>query len=155
MSDQMSNLQIIDDDNLTDRFLTFIIEGESYGIGIEYVTEIIGVIPITPIPKTKEHIKGIINLRGLIVPVVSIRNRFHLEEIEFNEQTCIVVITLNGNEIGLIVDEVLEVIKFTEESISQAPPTNKGTQSIYLNGIGQSSENVFMLIDLEKLLNDE
>ena len=155
MSDPVSNLQIIDDDNLTDRFLTFIIDNERYGIGIEFVTEIIGIIGITPIPKTKPHIKGIINLRGLIVPVVSIRNRFNLEEIEYDERTCIVVINYNDTDIGLIVDEVLEVIKFNDETISQAPSTSKGSQSKFLNGIGQSNEDVFMLIDLDKLLNDE
>ncbi len=143
-----------DEDTLKDRYLTFYIGGESYAIEIEYVREIIGIQKITSIPNIKSFIKGIINLRGIIIPVVEVRLRFGMKEIDYNDRTCIIVVHVNNTQIGLIVDEVSEVMKIEEDMVFPPPQTGKGSKSRFIKSLGRIDEDVKIMLDLIKLLYD-
>jgi len=144
-----------DEDTLKDKYLTFKIANEDYAIEIKYVIEIIRIQKITRIPNIKDYIKGIINLRGIIIPVVEIRKRFNLLEIEYDDRTCIIVVMINNNSIGLIVDDVAEVIDITESNLTLPPSTNKGNQSRFIQAIGNAGEKVKIILDIHKLLYEE
>ena len=141
------------EDTQKGKFLTFNMGNEYYGIEIKYVTEIIGLQPITEIPEMPPYIKGIINLRGKIIPVMDVRLRFRKPFREYNDRTCIVVIEIKEISIGLIVDSVSEVISIPEEQIVLPPSvTKEGTR--YIKGIGKVGSDVKLLLDSDKLLNE-
>lgn len=142
------------EDTMKDRYLTFEIGGESYGIDIKYVREIVGLQPITPVPELPDYIKGIINLRGKIIPVVDVRLRFRKPFKEYTDRTCVIVIDLNDTSVGLIVDSVSEVLTIPENQISPPPELNK-TSSRYIKGIGKAADGVKLLIDCDSFLNDD
>jgi len=149
-----AGVELDTENTLEDRYLTFKTGDEQYAFGIEYVTEIIGIQNITPVPNIKPFIKGIINLRGIIYPVICVRKRFNIPEIPYNDRTCIIIVNVNNNGIGLIVDEVAEVIKILPEQISPPPQTNKGSHSKFIKGIGRVGENLKIILDIKKLLYD-
>lgn len=144
-----------DEDTLKDRYLSFIIGDEDYGIEIKYVTEIVGIQKITQVPNVKEYIKGIINLRGIIIPVVEVRTRFRMNLIEYNDRTCIIVVNVRNVAIGLIVDEVSEVLNIPKNIIDPPPQTNKGTNSAFIQGVGKVGNDVKFILDINKLLYDD
>jgi purine-binding chemotaxis protein CheW len=141
------------EDTQKGKFLTFCIGQEFYGIEIKYVTEIIGLQPITEIPEMPDYIKGIINLRGKIIPVMDVRLRFKKPFREYNDRTCIVVIEISEVSIGLIVDTVSEVISISDEEIV-APPNVTKDGNKYIKGIGKVGSDVKLLLDSDKLLNE-
>ena len=141
------------EDTQKGKFLTFCIGNEYYGIEIKYVTEIIGLQPITEIPEMPEYIKGIINLRGKIIPVMDVRLRFRKPFREYNDRTCIVVIDIREVSIGLIVDTVSEVISIPDEEIV-APPNMAKEGNKYIKGIGKVGSDVKLLLDSDKLLDE-
>jgi purine-binding chemotaxis protein CheW len=143
----------LEEDTLKGRFLTFALGNESYGIEIRYVTEIIGIQPITEVPELPDYVKGIINLRGKIIPVMDVRLRFKKKFREYNDRTCIVVVDIQNNSIGLIVDSVSEVITIPETEIV-APPDMSKEGSKYISGIGKVGNEVKLLLDCDKLLNE-
>lgn len=142
------------EDTLKDRFLSFQLGDEIYAFEIKYVTEIIGMQKITSIPNIQEFILGIINLRGIIVPVVDVRKRFSMPEIEYGERACIIVVKVNNTEIGLLVDEVSEVIVIQEKKITQSPKTNKKTKSRFIEGMAKIGDEVKLVLNMHKLLYD-
>jgi len=141
------------EDTQKGKFLTFCMGSEFYGIEIKYVTEIIGLQPITEIPEMPIYIKGIINLRGKIIPVMDVRLRFKKPFREYNDRTCIVVIDIREVSIGLIVDSVSEVISIPDEEIV-APPNMAKEGNKYIKGIGKVGSDVKLLLDSDKLLNE-
>lgn len=143
-----------DEDTLTDRYLTFNIGKQIYAIEIRNITEIIGIQKITKVPNIKPFIKGIINLRGIIVPIVDVRKRFNLPAVEYDEKTCIVVVNFNNVEIGLIVDEVAEVINIPAEELSPPPETNKGSESRFIEAMAKINKSIIILLNLERVLYD-
>ncbi|SHI68426.1 chemotaxis protein CheW [Lutispora thermophila] len=142
-----------EEDTQKGRYLIFSIDSESYGIEIQYVTEIIGIQTITEVPELPDYIKGITNLRGKIIPVMDVRLRFRKEAKEYNDRTCIIVIDIMGMSVGLIVDGVTEVVTITD--ISQLPQMNQRNQNRYVKNIGKIGNEVRLLLDCEKLLTDE
>lgn len=144
-----------DEDTQKGKFLTFIIGNEAYGIGIQFVTEIIGILPIAELPELPDYIRGIINLRGKIIPVMDVRLRFKKPFHEYDGRTCIVVIDILDNTVGLIVDSVAEVITIADEEIVPPPSSSTGNNNKYINGIGKVGNNVKLLLDCEKLLSPE
>ena len=141
------------EDTQKGKFLTFCMGNDFYGIEIKFVTEIIGMQPITEIPEMPEYIKGIINLRGKIIPVMDVRLRFRKPFREYNDRTCIVVIDINEVSVGLIVDSVSEVMSIPDEEIV-APPSMSKEGNKYIKGIGKVGTDVKLLLDSDKLLND-
>ncbi len=144
-----------EEDTQKDKYLSFRIADEFYAIEIRYVKEIFGIQKITSVPNVREYIKGIINLRGIIIPIVDVRLRFKLTETEYDEKTCIIVVNYNETPIGLIVDEVSEVLNLPESKIKPPPQTNKGSKSRFIAGIGKDGEEVKMILNLGKFLYDD
>lgn len=135
------------------RYLTFALGREIYGIEIRFVTEIIGIQPITVLPQVPDYIKGIINVRGKIIPIIDMRLKFKKEAMPYNDRTCIIVIDTGEVCVGLIVDNVAEVLSIDDEHI--VPPPDTGKQNRYISGIGKAGDDVKLLLDCEKLLIEE
>ena len=143
------------EDTQKGKFLTFSIGKEAYGFEIKHVTEIIGIQEITEVPELPIYVKGIINLRGKIIPVMDVRLRFKKEPREYNDRTCIIVIDIRDISIGLIVDHVAEVVVIDPENIVPPPTIKTGFHNRYIKGIGKVGSEVKLLLDCDKLLNDE
>ena len=142
------------EDTQKGKFLTFTLGSESYGIEIKFVTEIIGIQPITEVPELPEYIRGIINLRGKIIPVMDVRLRFKKAFREYNDRTCVVVIDIEDVSIGLIVDSVSEVLSIQDSEIVAPPDMSKGGNR-YIKGIGKVGNDVKLILDCDKLLSKE
>lgn len=143
------------EDTQKGRFLTFLLGKESYGIEIKYVTEIIGIQEITEIPELPEYVKGIINLRGKIIPVMDVRLRFKKEAKEYNDRTCVIVVDIKDISVGLIVDNVAEVLTIPEQDIVEPPRKDRGFSNRYIKNIGKVGNEVKLLLDCEKLLTED
>ncbi len=143
-----------EEDTQKGKFLTFSIGNEMYGIEIQYVTEIIGIQTITEVPELPQYIRGIINLRGKIIPVMDVRLRFKKPFREYNDRTCVIVIDIMDMSIGLIVDSVSEVLQIPDEEIVPPPEAGKGPGNRYIKGIGKAGNDVKLLLDCEKLLSE-
>lgn len=140
------------------KYMTFKSGNEYFGLKIQYVNEIIGFQSITAIPETEDYMKGLINLRGKIIPVIDVRLRFKQEPFEYNDRTCIIVINVKSTVVGLIVEKIAEVVEIKEENILPPPSigrADKQIQNKYVYGIGKVGDTVKLLLDPDKLLNDE
>ncbi|MFP4698311.1 MAG: chemotaxis protein CheW [Eubacteriales bacterium] len=155
MSEIVEENYELEEDTQKDKYLTFDIGNEQYGINIKYVIEIIGIQDITEMPEQPIYVKGIINLRGKIIPVIDVRLRFKKEFRPYNDRTCIIVVDIVGMSIGLIVDSVEEVVDIQEQDIVNPPKMNENEKNKYLKGIGKIGDKVKLLLDCEKLLNDK
>ncbi|MDQ2086630.1 chemotaxis protein CheW [Herbivorax sp. ANBcel31] len=155
MSEVLENILDYEEDTQKGKHLTFAISSEIYGIEIKYVTEIIGIQKITEVPEMPDYVKGIINLRGKIIPVIDVRLRFKKDPLEYNDRTCIVVVEIKNISLGLIVDSVSEVVAIPESDIVPPPDSSTGFKNKYIKGIGKIEDEVKLLIDCEKLVNDE
>lgn len=140
-----------------DKYVTFKSGNEYFGLKIEYVNEIIVIQEITQIPESEEYIKGLINLRGKIIPVIDVRIRFKQEPIEYNDRTCIVVINVKDTVVGLIVEQIAEVVEIAEEDVLDTPTLGHEDkqQNQYVYGVGKVGESVKLLLDPEKLIKDD
>jgi len=143
------------EDTQKGKFLTFNIENEEYGIEIKHVTEIIGIQNITDLPDMPDYVKGVINLRGKVIPVIDVRLRFGIEERDHDERTCIIVVNIDNTAVGLIVDQVSEVIDIAENDIEPPPRVQKSTGSRFIQGLGKIDAAVKILLDVQKLLYEE
>jgi len=142
--------------NETKKFLTFFLGNEEYGIEILKVQEIIGMMPITPIPRTPSFIRGVINLRGKIIPIMDLRLKFGMEYREPTDETCIIVVQVKGNrnnQVGIIVDKVSEVLDISSEEIEETPSLGEGVDTDYILGIAKSDGGVKLLLDIDKVLS--
>ena len=139
------------------KYMTFKSGNEYFGLKIQYVNEIIGFQAITAIPETEDYIKGLINLRGKILPVIDVTLRFKQDPFEYNDRTCIIVINVKSMPVGLIVEKIAEVVDIKEENILPPPKIgrNDKTHNKYVYGIGKVGDSVKLLLDPDKLLNDE
>ncbi len=141
-------------DGTKNMYLTFAVGEEDYGVSISYVTEIINVQAITEVPELPPYIKGIINLRGKIIPVMDVRIRFNKLPQRYNDRTCIIVVDVGDSGIGLIVDLVREVMYIDEEQI--VPPSNdqSGFGKRYISGIARTGNAIKQLLEIERLVSD-
>lgn len=144
-----------DDESQENKYLTFKIDTEVYGINVLDVVEILRMIGITPIPESLPYIRGIINLRGKIIPVMDVRLRFGLEEKQADDRTCIIVVNMKGVDIGLVVDAVAEVIEIPAEQIDSMPSVHQSGHQKFIRGIGKVDDSVKILLELEKMVNEE
>jgi purine-binding chemotaxis protein CheW len=142
------------EDTQEGKYLTFHMGDEDYGIEIRYVTEIIGIQRITEVPDMPCFIKGVINLRGKVIPVMDVRARFNLPPREYDERTCIVVVQMNTTSVGLVVDKVNEVADIPPENIEPPPRSTAGGSSEYIQGMGKMGDRVKILLNVGKLLYD-
>lgn len=140
------------EDTQEGKFLTFTLGNEEYGIEIRNVTEIIGIQSITDLPDTPSFVKGVINLRGKVIPLIDVRLRFNFDEKEYDDRTCIIVVNIENMSVGLIVDTVSEVMEIPEGDIEPPPKVNNKAGSRYIKGLGKVGEEVKILLDTHKLL---
>lgn len=146
-----------DESNEKGKYMTFKSGNEYFGLAIQYVNEIIQMQEITAIPETEDYIKGLINLRGKVVPVIDVRLRFKQKPLEYNDRTCIIVVNVKSTVVGLIVEKIAEVVEINEDNILPPPKIGHGdkAQNKYVYGIGKVGNAVKLLLDPDKLLNDE
>ncbi|RJP78150.1 MAG: purine-binding chemotaxis protein CheW [Candidatus Zixiibacteriota bacterium] len=137
------------------KYLTFALGREEYGIEIRHVTEIIGIQNVTDLPDMPNFIKGVINLRGKVIPVIDVRLRFAMAEREYDERTCIVVVNIRNAAVGLIVDSVSEVLDIPGDQIEPPPMVRKGQGSRYIEGLGHVGDTVKILLNISNLLHEE
>jgi len=156
MSEIMDQLLEMDEDTQKGKFLTFIVDKEEYAIEIKYVTEIIGGIQtITEVPEVPDYVRGIINLRGKIIPVMDVNIRFKKDPKPYGDRTCIIVIDIDDLSVGLIVDNVAEVLSITEDNIVDPPADKAGFNNRYIKGIGKVGQSIKLILDCTVLLSDE
>ena len=152
--DNEQELELLEDaDEMDGKYLTFWTDNQLFGIPIADVVQIIGIQEITPIPDAPAYAKGVINLRGEIIPVVDVRKRFGRPEIPYTDHTCIIVTSLEDGWIGYIVDLVDEVTLIDDDHISPPPRVSRDNTMQYLSGIGRVNDRVVLLIDAEKILS--
>lgn len=146
-----------DTDERNGMYMTFKSGEEYFGLKIQYVSEIIQFQAITEIPETEDYIKGLINLRGKVIPVIDVRLRFCQQPFEYNDRTCIIVLNVDTMLVGLIVEKIAEVVDIREENILPPPKLGRSDrlQNKYVYGIGKVGNSVKLLLDPDKLLNDE
>jgi purine-binding chemotaxis protein CheW len=140
-----------------DKFLTFQLDTEIYGIPILDVKEIIGMIDITHIPKMPGYVKGVVNLRGKIIPVIDLRLKFGLEQREYDDRTCIIVVEMKtaGNKLsGFIVDRVSEVLDIVQENMEDIPEYSSDINEEFLKGLGKVKDKVIMILDSNMLASE-
>ena len=141
------------------KHLTFSLRPEEYGIEITRVQEIIGIMEITLVPKTPKFVKGVINLRGKVIPIIDLRQKFGMSEVEVTEETCIIVVETKLNDsmvlMGVIVDAVNEVLDITAESIEAAPQFGGTVNVEYIRGIAKRDTRVSILLDIDMVLTNE
>ena len=140
------------------KYLTFALAGEEYGIGILKVKEIIGMMAITPVPKTPEQVRGVINLRGKVIPVIDLRLKFGLPCVESTRRTCIIVaeiVTGDGQTaMGIIVDSVSEVLSIRETEIEDTPAFGAKLDTTCILGMAKSDQGIKILLDIDQVMND-
>ncbi len=145
--------------NREGKYLTFVLAGEEYGIGILKVKEIIGIMAITTVPQTPAYMKGVINLRGKVIPIVDLRLKFGMEAIDYTEKTCIIVveITNNGQKvmIGILVDSVSEVLNIKGSDIEDTPSFGSHLNTDYILGMAKTGGKVKILLDIDRVLSAE
>ncbi len=138
------------------KYLTFTLAGEDYGIGILKIREIIGMLPITPVPQTPEFVKGVINLRGRVIPVLDLRLRFAMQEGEYDDRTCIIVVEIQGDAgqvvMGIVVDTVSEVLNIKAGDIEEAPTFGTQMDTDYILGMAKIEGSVKILLDIDSVL---
>lgn len=143
------------DDDQQGMYLTFELANEYYGIWIGYVTEIIGILPFTEVPELPAYVRGIFNLRGRIIPLMDMRLRFQKEFVAYDERSCVIVIDVGKNTVGLIVDSVSEVISFEAADIIEQPMLSSGISNQFIKSIGKVGNEVKQLLDCDKLLSNQ
>lgn len=155
----MSNNVVIEEKEVVvngGEVLLFTIDEVVYGIEIDYIDEIIGIEQITVVPKVPDYIKGVINIRGKIVPIISIRKRFGKEEIPYDERTCIIVIELeSGHQVGVIVDRVREVTQVKADEICSTPAHKNVNVNNYIKSIIENADGIKLLLNCERLVTEQ
>jgi purine-binding chemotaxis protein CheW len=151
---QLEDLHDLNEDTQKGKYLTFLLGSEDYGIEIRFVTEIIGIQKITVIPEMPDYIKGVINLRGKIIPVMDVRMRFRMEPRAYDERTCVVVVNINDSSVGLVVDTVREVADIPESHIEPAADLNRSGGNSFIQGIGKIGNDIKIILDVGRILGE-
>jgi purine-binding chemotaxis protein CheW len=145
----------LEEDSQKNKYITFKLGNEEYGLEIHYVNEIIGIIEITFLPDMPDFIKGVINLRGNVIPIIDVRKRFKMAAIQYSDRACIIVVDFNELRIGLMVDAVSEVLNIPEENIEQTPKSAKIFSNKFIKGIGKVNDQVKIILNVEQILTDD
>ena len=149
----MANISTSGTSAIGSEFLTFTLGSEEYGMDILKVQEIRGYDAVTSIANTPEFIKGVINLRGIIVPIVDLRIKFHMGTVEYNLLTVVIILNLGHRVVGIVVDSVSDVLALTPEQIRPTPDLSAGLDTRYITGLGTVGERMLILVDIEKLMS--
>jgi len=152
-SDSAPNLTHNDSHKKGGKFLSFFLANEEYGIEILKVQEIIGMMGITRVPRTPTFNRGVINLRGKVIPIIDLRAKFNMPAKEHTEHTCIIVVRTGGIELGIVVDKVSEVLDIPAKDIEDTPSFGINVNTEYIFGIGKSAGHVKLLLDIDTVLS--
>ena len=156
MSEQIETTGKHDLNSLSGKYLTFKLSNETYGIEILKVQEIIGLMNITSIPRTPDFVRGVINLRGKVIPVIELRKKFNMETVEDTDHTCIIVVQVMGTgtpiTMGILVDEVSEVVDITENQLEPPPSFGTNIDTAFILAMGKLRDTVVILLDIDKVL---
>jgi purine-binding chemotaxis protein CheW len=136
------------------QYLTFLLQDQEYGLEIYKIREIRGYSPITPIPNVPPHVRGVMNLRGTVLPVIDLRMKFHLPSVEYDKFTVIVIATVADKTVGLLVDAVSDVLTVEQDAMREAPDFGAAVDTRFINGVFQSKEQLTVALNLEKLLTE-
>ena len=151
------DMNMVGDNGEDDQYLTFMLAGEEYGVDILRVQEIKGWDNVTPIPNTPNYIKGVINLRGTIVPIIDLRERFSLESISYGPTTVVIVLKVNSEKgsrtMGIVVDAVSEVYNISQETLKPAPDFGQAISTDFVMGLATVEEQMVIVLDIDHLLN--
>lgn len=150
-----TRLEISKEDRLEGKYLTFLLAGEEYGLEILKVREIISVMDITALPQMPAFVKGVINLRGKVIPIVDLRLKFGMPEIDYTKETCTIVVNVAGLLMGIIVDTVSEVLDIAEENIEPPPAFGSSIHANFILGMGKINNKIKILLDIDKVLTSE
>ena len=134
------------------KYLTFVLNKEEYGLEIMRVKEIIGLMEITPVPRMPDFVRGVINLRGRVIPVVDLRLKFGMKTTEDTQETCIIVVDLNDTLMGVVVDRVSEVLDVAEADIEEPPSFGVDLDTSFILGMGKAKDKVVILLDIKEVL---
>jgi purine-binding chemotaxis protein CheW len=137
------------------KFLTFFLDDEEYGLEILKVQEIIGLMPITRVPRTPAYLRGVVNLRGKVIPVVELRAKFAMETVPATDQTCIIVVQAGGTLFGAVVDRVSEVVDLAAADVEDTPSFGADLRTDYILGMGKAAERVTILLDIDRVLSHD
>ena len=137
------------------KFLTFVLSEEEYGVEILKVREIMGIMEITPVPQTPDYMKGVINLRGKVIPIIDLRLKFTMPEVEQTKETCIIVAEVGATQVGVIVDSVSEVTDIKGEDIEEAPSFGQEIDTSFIMGLGKTKKKIVILLDIERVLTTD
>lgn len=148
-------MERVEVDTESSKFLTFQLQDEEYGLEILKVRELMGIMNITPVPQTPPYVKGVINLRGQVIPVMDLRSKFGLPEGEYDQKTCIVVVDVKGMLMGIVVDTVSEVLDIQSNNIEPPPSFGTEVNIEYILGMGKVDDEVKILLDIEKVLSSD
>lgn len=155
MNVEMKSTQMLDaPPQEAQQFLTFLLENQEYGVELLNIQEIRGFSPITPIPNVPTHVRGVMNLRGTVLPVIDLRMKFRLPEVEYTKFTVIVIITVAGKMIGLLVDAVSDVLMVSPEDIRPAPDFGGTVDLRFISGVFQTHDHLAVALNLEQLLTE-
>jgi purine-binding chemotaxis protein CheW len=159
LAEDTASQAVKSDNHREGKYLTFTLSDEEYGIGILKIKEIIGIMPITSVPQTPEFVKGVINLRGKVIPIIDLRLRFGMPPIDYSERTCIIVVEIDGQAgqtmIGAVVDSVSEVLNIKAEEIEDTPTFGAKLDTDYILGMAKTESGVKILLDINKVLTAE
>ncbi len=155
MAEELKEEELLEEDTQKGKFMTFQTGKEYFGISISYVNEIIAMQPITAIPEVDDYIKGLINLRGKIIPVIDVRVRFKMEPKEYTDRTCIIVIDVKSTVIGLIVEKIAEVDTIMDDDVIPPPTLGHHEHNKYVYGLARTGDTMKLLIDPEKLIKQD
>lgn len=138
-----------------EQLVVFNLSGETYGVDISTVREIIRMQAITEVPRTPDFVEGVINLRGRVIPVIDLHKRFDLPLVEETSNTRIMVVEVENVTVGMIVDSVSEVLRISKDNIDPPPPVISGVDSAYLRGVGKLEDRLIILLDLNQVLHEK
>lgn len=138
----------------TQQYLTFLLNDQEYGLEIFRIKEIRGYVPVTAIPNVPPHVRGVMNLRGTVLPVIDLRVKFHLPEVEYDKFTVIVIAMVAHKSVGLLVDAVSDVLDVAKCSISEAPDFGSSVDTRFITGVFQSRERLTLALNLNELLTE-
>jgi purine-binding chemotaxis protein CheW len=137
------------------KYLTFALGNEEYGLEILGVREIIGLMDITGVPQVPEYVKGVINLRGKVIPVIDLRLKFGMPKQDYRNETCIIVLNVMNSLMGIVVDRVCEVLDISGDNIELAPSFGAKLRTDFITGMGKIGDKVKILLDIEKVLTED
>ena len=137
------------------KYLTFALGHEEYGLEILQVREIIGLMEITAVPQVPSYVKGVINLRGKVIPVIDLRLKFGMKELEHTRETCIIVLNVNNTLMGILVDRVREVLDIAKDNIEPTPAFGAKVSTDFITGVGKVGDKVKILLNIEKILTED